>query len=356
MHAYRTSEDYLLLRRRLRQLWASGVLLAGVLVTGVLGFVVIEGYPLLDAFYMAVITVSTVGFTEVHPLTENGKLFASILIISNISIFAYFASTTTQLLFEGDLRQSLRIYRMQQRIDQLKDHTIIVGYGRIGHRLVEELEREERTFVLVDTQEELIAEFAGGAPHRHYLLGDGTSEDTLLRAGIDRASTLVTTLPKDADNVYVVLTAKGLNPQLNVIARASQEGAIPKLKRSGADHVVWPEQVGGQFMAYIVTKPDIYEFIGLLNAPGGQGVYFSEVYGDQLREIFIGKTIGELAAREKSGTSIIGLKTPDGEYLINPELGMIIEKSCRLVMLGNADQLARFTQHFLQPEVKLERY
>lgn len=356
MHAYRTSEDYRLLRRRLRQLWVSAFSLVGALVVAVVGFVWVEQYSLLDAVYMAIITISTVGYHEVQPLTDSGKAFASVMIVTNISIFAYFVSSISQLFFEGRLRHSLRIYRMQQRIDKLTGHTIVVGYGRIGHRLVEELEREGRPFVLIDNRSQLVQEFADGAPGRYYLLGDGTDEDTLQRAGISRAKSLVTTLPKDADNVYVVLTAKSLNANLNAIARASEGNAIAKLKRSGADHVVWPEQVGGQFMAYIVTKPDIYEFIGLLNAPGGQGVYFTEVKGTDLKPEYVGSTLQKMATREQSGASLIGLKTVAGEYFVNPPLETIVESTCRLVVLGNADQLTRFTQQFLQPEVQLERY
>lgn len=356
MHAYRQSADYRTLMRHLRRLWVAAGILGLVLVTGVVGFRLIEGFTVGEALYMTLLTVSTVGFMEVHPLSPEGRMFTSGLIVVNIGIFAYFVSATTQLLLEGELRHSLKVLRMHQRIEKLSGHSIVVGYGRIGQQVIEEFERTGHPFVLIDNEEGLLRQFGGERADRLWLLGDATEETTLQRANIARATTLVCTLPSDADNVYVALTAQSLNPQLSLICRASHAEAIPKLRRAGAKHVIWPERVGAQRMALIVTRPSIYEFMGLLNSPGGQGVFFTEVsVGDLLPE-YQNIVVAELDARATTGATLLGLRDGTGGYTINPPVDRLLTADCRVVVLGNNTQLEAFQQRYVQPGVALGRY
>lgn len=334
------------IRALLRRLYVSLVLILVVISVGVTGFMLISDYPLLDAFFMTITTVATVGYGEIHPLGPQGRLFASFLIIANVGIFAYSVATVTSFLMDGDFRQILRDYRMNKRIEELSDHIIVCGYGRIGHQVVEELVEEKQPFVVIEQNETSLAELADRKGIL-FLSGDATQETTLAQANIAKAKAIIASLPKDADNVFVVLTAREMNPHIKIVSRVSVPTNVDKLRRAGSDFVIMPERIGGTHMAAIVTKPDIMEFIELLTSPASSGLLFEEYAMNKLQPQFQDKTIDEVDARSLTGANILGVKTAEGQYLINPPAERRLLTSDHLIVLGNAQQLERFVQRYM---------
>ncbi len=313
------------------------------MAAGIIGFMLIERYPLVDAFYMTVITLATVGFTEVHPLSPTGRIFTSFLILSNLGIFAFAVSTITDFFIEGDVRRLFRSYRRMQDIARLSDHVIVCGYGRIGRQVVQELLAEQRPFVLLEHEGSEAAALADDQGVLT-LLGDATQEETLADAGILRARALIATLPKDADNLFIVLTARGMNPQLKIISRASEASAMPKLRQAGADYVILPERMGGTHMAALVTKPDVVQFIELLNTSAGVDLVLAEYPMREVKAEWIGKQMSQIDARLLTGANLIGLKSADGRFSINPPLQTQLQAEHTLIVLGTSEQIERFAQ------------
>ena len=307
--------------------------------TGVAGYMIIEGFSLLDAFYMTVITVATVGFEEVHALSDAGRIFTIFLIIFSFSIFAYSLSTITTYLVEGRLNILLKGYRKTGGIRKMKDHIIIVGFGRNGQQTAHDLLLLSKKVVVIEKSHELIA------THQEadivFVEGDATEDEILNGAGIQKAGALITTLPIDADNLYVVLTAHSLNPGLQIISRASHESSDKKLKTAGASHVVMPEKVGGTFMASLVAKPDLAEFFHHLSIEGNEGVNLVEVVCSDLPPEFQGRTIHDMSIRRLTGANIVGFKTPDSQYMINPGGDTVMVPNAKLFVLGTPDQIEK---------------
>jgi voltage-gated potassium channel len=331
----------------IRRLRLALLLVAVGIAVGIVGFVTIERYPLIDAFYMTVITLATVGFTEVHPLSEGGRVFTSILILSNLGIFAFAVSTITNFFIEGDVKVLMRQYRAMKQIDQLAGHVIVCGYGRIGRQVVQELRDEGRPFLLV---ENVLPGDALSTEDLLVLQGDATQESTLADAGIHRAEALIATLPKDADNLFVVLTARGMNPKLKIISRSSLASSMPKLRQAGADYVIMPERMGGTHMAALVTKPDIVQFIELLNTTAGQSISLAEYPLSARRADWLGKELGSIDVRQKTGVNLIGLKSADGRFVVNPSLTTPLSAEHTLIVLGTTEQIARFGEMAKNPD------
>ncbi len=327
----------------LRRFYISLSLLIFSLTSGLLGFMMIEGYDLNEAFYMTIITISTVGFQELKPLSEAGRIFTSVLIITNIGIFAYGASSLTSFVIEGDFRNFFKNMKMKNKIDTLSGHTIVCGHGRLGNQVCEELEADGLSFAVIETDNQIV-EHVLPQMKRLYIDGDATQDEVLTEAGIMRASTLISTLPKDADNVYVTLTAKGMNNELHIISRASEENAETKLKRAGADAVIMPERIGGSYMAHLVTKPDIVNFLKVLNGQGGQSLVFEEFSSDDLTAEMREHSIGELDIRRKTGANLLAVTQANGDLSINPGAETILHSGMKMIVLGDEKQIDRFKQ------------
>ena len=318
------------------------VLLLGLsLVIGISGFIFIEGYNLEKAFYMTVITFSTVGFNDVNPLTEAGRIFTSFYIILNLGIFAYVVSVMTTYLFEGKLNSVLKKFRSNKVVRKMKDHIIVCGYGRNGKKACEELYQNGEKFILVEYNEELLLA-REEVKNYQVVIGDATLDETLLQAGIDKASALITTLPNDALNVFITLTAKELNPGLRIIARASHETSEKKLYRAGAKKVIMPDSVGGTHMAQLITKPFVIEFLDLLAGEGSQNLTLEEVLYDDLRKEYHHKTVKELDIRNKTGITVVGFKAPGKGFVFNPSPNLQIEKDDVMIISGSAECIEKF--------------
>lgn len=235
------------------------LLVVGSILVGTVGYVLIEGYPWLDAYYMAVITLASVGFGEVHPLSTAGKLFTTFLILFNLGLFAYAISTITSIFAEGGFHKLIHEVRMSQRIETLEQHTIVCGYGRHGSEVALELTRQNISFLVIEHQAERV-EHLRTETNYLFVEGDATHNEVLAEAGIQQAGALVITLPDDANNLFITLSARQLNPGLRIISRANGPADELKIRRAGADETVVPERIGGFYMAALVTKQDQVDF------------------------------------------------------------------------------------------------
>ncbi len=319
------------------------MLLLGSLIIGVSGFMLLEGYGLLDSLYMTLITISTVGFKEVHPLSSTGKLFVVVYIMANIGIFTYVVSIITTYIFEGELNKIYKHIIFGWEVKKMKNHVIVCGYGRNGSRASAELLSTETPLVIIEkSQEELEKLPQEGVPYIH---GDATMDEVLQKAGIDKAKAIITTLPSDADNVYITMSAKELNPGILVIARASDQHSEKKLHRAGADRVVMPDILGGIHMANLVTKPYVIEFLEILNGVGNSELLLEEFSYGQLKPSFRDKTIAELDIRKNTGATVVGIKDNEKGFVIVPDIHTMIGDSDVLIVLGSEASLSKFKDY-----------
>lgn len=318
-------------------------MLIAITLFGTLGYIFICGYTVIDAFYMTIITVATVGFEEVHPLDMWGKIFTALLVMISFGIFAYAISAVTRFVFDGEFNQLFKSRKLNATIEKLNGHVIICGYGRNGRQAAQVLKKHKQRFVVIEKNNELTASMQ----HQYSDLvinADATLDDVLLKAGILRAKAIVTTLPIDADNLFIVLTARNLNPKLTIISRASEDNSDTKLKIAGADNVIMPDKVGGAHMASLIMKPDVIEFIDYIVGQEGDSVNMEEITFENIPENLRHKTLRDLEIRNKSGANIIGFKTAAGEYIINPDADTRIIPDAKIFVLGSAEQIQKLKE------------
>ncbi len=310
-------------------------LIFSVVIYGTAGYMLIEKMNLLDALYMTVITLATVGYKEVKELTINGKIFTIILIFSGFGVFTYALTTGAKVIIEGEIKEAFKKRNMKKKIDSLKDHYIICGYGRMGRIIAKELRSNNIPFVIIERNKENLPEDEESL----YIEGDATKDEILKEAGIERAKGLITVLSSDTENLYVVLSAKGLNPDLFIVARAAEEGAEIKLKRAGADRVVSPYHIGGLRIAHTVLRPTVVDFLEFATRSEYLEIQIEEI-PVQKGSSLIGKTIGESGIGRDIGAIIIGIKRTDGSMKFNPTSQTIIETDDTLIVLGEAPKLS----------------
>ncbi len=325
----------------IRALLTAGGLLMLTIAIGSVGFMVIEDYRLVDAIYMTVITMATVGFQEVVPLSDAGKIFTVFLIIFSLGIFGYVITQVTRIIFEGVLHQSYKAYQLRKKIVKLEDHVIVCGFGRNGYQACVELAEHGEQFVIVEKRDHVVSRILED-PDLLYVQGDASSEEVLDAAQIRKARALITALPNDADNMFVVLTAAEMNPSLKIISRASDFRSDTKLRRAGATNVIMPDRIGGQRMAKLVTQPDVVEFIEYILLQQAKDVQLMEIDCSKLAVENYKKTIRELRLREKSGANLVGIKTGEGAYLFNPSPDIEITPADKLFVLGSPVQIEQF--------------
>ena len=317
------------------------VLLLLLISSGTLFYWAYESYPLIDAFFMTIITISTVGFAVIHPLSDVGKLFTSGLIMFSLGSLAWVGSNLARFIFDGELKNYLKTYRVDKKIMKLKDHTIIVGYGRNGEQAAMELRDYGVDFVVIDKRENVISRVREDE-ELLYIRGDATHEDVLHQARIEHAKALIATTPNDADNVFVVLTARSINPGLKIISRASEMESISKLRRAGATNVIMPERIGGQRMAKLVTQPDVVEFIEYILLQKSKDVSLEEISCTHMASHFVNKTMKELRSKDQSGINIIGIKISGAKYVFNPDPELTLSRGDQLFVLGSPVQIKQF--------------
>lgn len=308
-----------------------------VVLLGSVGYVFLEDYSPVEALYMTLITVSTVGFREVRPLSEPGMVFTSLLIISSIGTFAYAISALTTYFVDGEYRNTFKAARLKKEIDKLENHVIVCGHGRVGEMAVSELRDHDTTVVVIESDEAKCEELR----QEGFLVisGDATKDKNLEKAGIDRAKALISTMPVDSENLYVILSAREKNSNLLLISRASQMNSVHKLRVAGADNVIMPDKVGGAHMASLVAMPDVVEFLDHISIQGADSINLEEISLDQFPAAMNKSTLGQIVEHNRIGVNVVGLKRSNGEYEINPGPDTELDGTCKLFVLGTTEQI-----------------
>ena len=304
-------------------------LLILLLFIGVVGFRVMSNYSWVDAIYMTVITVTTVGFGEVHPLDPQAKIFTVFLILTSIVIVGYAFKIITEYIISKNNLAELKQKKMQKKIDSLSNHVIICGFGRNGKQAAKKLLMHKRSFVVIESNKELIEK------HQNdkilFVWGNANEDEVLQLAGIEHAECLISALPNDSDNVFVVLSARQMNSKMRIISRASNESSNSKLKLAGANNVILPDNIGGDHMASLVVVPDLLEFVDNLSIVGSSSINIEEIAVEKLYDTSTVKTIQDLQLRKNTGCSVIGYKSESGEYVINPEASQKLAPNSKAV-------------------------
>jgi voltage-gated potassium channel len=314
------------------------VLLIFVILIGTLGFCLIEGWPLFDSFYMTLTTISTIGYGEIHPLSTSGRLFNSIVIVLGVGVAAYTFMTATRFIIEGELRNILGKRRLDRKIMKLDGHYIICGNGRIGSLVWKEFHKSGKSFVVVDSDPQALGVLE--KEQIPFVLGDATQEETLQRAGIGRAKGLIATAVSDVSNVYITLISKELNPDIFILARAETEDSIRNLKRAGADRVVSPYLIGGQYMANIILKPTIMDLLDLAAGERNKDISI-QMEGFKIRHgsALIGTQLKDSRIRKDIGLVVVTIKNPHGNMIFNPPADYALQEGDILVCIGEDDAL-----------------
>lgn len=319
-------------------------LVGSILSIGTLGYMFLSGYSFIDSLYMTVITVTTVGFGEVRPFSDQEKLFTIFLILTSISIFGYAISSFSEYLVSGKLFNHFKHKKVEKKISNLTGHTIICGYGRNGKQAIAKLKSYQRAYVVIEQDKEIIEKLdLEGVLN---IVGDATTDEVLLKAGIKNAKNLITALPSDADNLFVVLSARQLNKECKIISRAANESSYGKLKIAGADNVIMPDKLGGEHMASLVVTPDVIEFVDRLTLEGETTANLEEISVNDLPKMYQNKTILDLDLRKKTGCTVIGYRTPNKDYIINPDANLMLVADSHLIVLGRPEQIKKLRELF----------
>ena len=309
---------------------------------GTLWYWLIEGWRLIDAAYMTVITLATVGFLEVQPLGDRGRLFTISLILMGVVTIGYIVNRFTEALIQGYFQEGMRLRQQRRSMDALSGHYIICGFGRMGRQTAAEFQAEGIPFIAVDSDIESVRI----AQQRGYVAvqGDATLDETLLKVGIQQAVCLVAALPSDAENLYTVLSAKTLNPQVRAIARSSTEEASQKLQRAGADAVVSPYITGGRRLAAAALRPQVMDFVDGIISGTGRAFYLEEFLIEPQTCTHVGQTLREAKLRSRSGALVLAIRRADGNLIGGPTGDTKLLKGDLLICMGTAEQLRQLNQ------------
>ena len=324
-----------------KKLWYAFFMLTGIISFGTLGYYLLEDMTLFESFYMTIITISTVGFSEIAPLSPASRLITIIVIVLGISVGTYTIGIIVRVFVEGELLRFFGRRKVQKIISDLHDHFIICGFGRIGRIICEELAADNMTFIVIDQNPAIMDDIESFK--YLYLNMDATSEDALLKAGIMKAKGLVTAVSSDADNVFITLTAKGLRPDIFILARASEGRNEDKLLRSGATRVVTPYHIGGRRMAQVLKRPTVVDFIDIATMGNQLGLMMEEAT-IKANSRLVGKNLIESYLRRDFGIIIVAIKKPTGEMIFNPMPSEKLEAGDVLVVIGKKEDLKRMSE------------
>jgi voltage-gated potassium channel len=305
-----------------------------VIAFGIAGYQLIEGWSFLDALYMTIITLTTVGYREVHDLSRSGMLFTIVLLMMGVGTFLYALSAGAKIILEGELQELFGRKRLEKKIKELRGHYIVCGYGRMGKIICRELKAKHVPFVAIEKN----GDFVGMHEDILGISGDATNDDVLREAGIERAKGLISVLPTDALNLYVVLSARELNTDLHIVARAGEEGSEKKLLRAGADKVVSPYHIGGLRIAHTVLRPAVVDFIEFATKTGNIELQMEEVTVPEGSGL-VGQSLDQCGIGRELGVIVVGIKRGTGEMRFNPTSRSTIKAGDTLIALGEISKL-----------------
>ncbi|MFY7879542.1 MAG: potassium channel family protein [Lacibacter sp.] len=297
---------------------------------GTIGYILIEDYSLLEASYMTVITIATVGFMEVRPLSDAGRIFTIIIILINVGAFTFFVTYLTRYLLDGEFLRTFKQMKMDNAISQLQNHVIVCGFGRNGTECAHVLHRNGIPFVVVEEKNDLPADLSFEV--KYFMKGDATRDEVLKEAGILKAKAIITTMPIDADNLFTVLTARQLHPNVTIISRASHDSSVNKLKIAGANNVIMPDKIGGAQMATLVLNPDIQEMISLLATRSNSRFRIEELLATK------NISLNDMNLWARTGCTLLAVKNGK-DYILNPGPSFVIHGGERLIIMGSDEQI-----------------
>jgi len=309
-----------------------------VLLVGTFGYHFIEGWSYFDALYMTAITLTTVGYNEVHPLSHAGRWFTIFLCLGGVFILFFTATEVIRAIISGEVRDIMGRQQMERSLALLRNHLIVCGYGRMGRLVCQEFSKEKLPFVIIDRHSEVLADF--NLPHGHPLHGDATSDEILKKAGIDRARALVTVAASDADNLYITMSARLLNENLFIVARVEEAGSEQKLTRAGASRVVSPYQIGGTRVAHAVLRPTVVDFIELATKTEHSRLQIEETKVSE-KSSLAGSTLQYSRLRQDLGVIIVAIKKTSGHMVFNPSHDAPLEAGDILIAIGDREHLDR---------------
>ncbi len=319
-------------------IWPAIIL--SIMAVGTGGYMLIAGYSFLEALYMVVITITTIGYHEVRPLSPPAIIFNILLIITSFSTFTYALARLTQYIISGEMTSYFKTRRLMQALEKMQNHVIICGFGRNGHQAAKTLKAHKIDFIVIEKSLDPLKDWLEDDPSLIYLIHDATDDDALLKAGVQRAQAMLITLPQDADNVFIVLSARSLNENLQIISRASTQSATAKLYKAGANNVIMPDVIGGTHMATLVSKPDVLEFIDFLSGEDGESIHIESVSYQKLPAAIRDRSLREIMDWKKTGVNCIGIKDENGKFCINPPDTTIISNGMKVIVLGTREQIA----------------
>ncbi len=331
------------LRRRLILIT---IAIVATLAFGTIGFVVIEHYPLFDAFYMTLITVTTVGYSEILPLSLAGRIFNSFVIFFGVTVMLLAVGAMTQTVIELELNQYFGKRRVKGMIDRLENHFIVCGFGRVGRGAAEELSQAQEMFVVIDHSEERVERAMNAGMLA--VVGDATRDDVLIEMGIQKAKGLIATLASDADNLFLILSAKSINALLQLSARVDEETSEEKMRRAGANFVLAPYKSTGHRMAQALIKPHVQQFMDFSSAGVGPNVSIEQV-SVSTRSSFAGRTLADVDIQKKLGLIVLGVRKADGSILFNPVANLAIAAGDHVIVMGESDGLRKLEKMLTGP-------
>ncbi len=329
-------------RAVLRRALYAGLALPALLIAGGLGYVVVEGWSFGDGVYMTLMTITTVGYRELHPLSEAGRWLTGAVIVAGVSWLAVWFATITAFFIEVDVFHLFRGRRMEREIAALHDHFLVCGVGRTGTQVVAELLRSGAPYVAIDVDEGRIAALRKEAPHLRLMQGDTTRDDVLVRARIAEARGLVAALSHDSDNLFVTITARALNPRLKIVARANEDDNAAKMYRAGADHVVSPQRIGGVRMASMLLRPGVMSLLDVMTRGGGPPLTLEELLVAPDSEL-AGRTLGDAQIPQRTGALVVAIRSRETDaatpFRFNPQAADRLAADDRLIAMGEERQI-----------------
>jgi voltage-gated potassium channel len=314
-----------------------------VIAGGTIGYMIIEGWNLLDSLYMTLITITTIGFREVHALDNDtpGRIFTVVLIIVGVGSTFYALNLIFQMFLEGHIRSVFGRRKMRKEVRHLKNHYIVCGYGRVGQQVVQELLRRRVDMVVIESRENLIEEMA--AKNILFVPGDSTSDEILIAAGVRSARGLIIAIPGEADNVFIALSARQLNPELIITARADSQRARSKIIQAGADQVICPHEIGGMRMAMSTLSPNVVDFMKVAVGEDETGLRLEEIrVGASSR--LEGVMLRDSPLRAELDIVVVAIKKPDRKLMYNPRSDTKIEAGDILIVIGESSNLTKLQE------------